>query len=150
MRSGTLALPLVVGLGKAFNNAADEALNLKNRISLQNKSEFLWNELKRRIPEIELNGPNLKMRHPGNLNIFFPNVLASDLLFSLQPYVCASSGSACSSGSIEPSYVLLASGFNHKRASSSIRFSVSSDTSTEDLTGAVELIDKKYKELLNT
>ena len=90
------------------------------------------------------------MRHPGNLNIFFPNVLASDLLFTLQPYVCASSCSACSSGSIEPSYVLLASGFNDKRASSSIRFSVSSDTSTEDLTGAVELIDKKYKELLNT
>ena len=90
------------------------------------------------------------MRHPGNLNIFFPDVLASDLLLSLQPHVCASSGSACSSGSIEPSYVLLASGFNHKRASSSIRFSVGSDTSTEDLTGAVELIDKKYKELLNT
>ena len=150
MRSGTLALPLVVGLGKAFNNANDEAVNLKNRTTLLNKSEFLWDELKRRIPEIELNGPNLKMRHPGNLNIFFPDVLASDLLFSLQPHVCASSGSACSSGSIEPSYVLLASGFNDKRASSSIRFSVSSDTSTEDLTGAVELIDKKYKELLNT
>jgi cysteine desulfurase len=150
MRSGTLALPLVVGLGKAFNIANDEAVNLKNRTTLLNKSKFLWNELKRKIPEIELNGPDLKMRHPGNLNIFFPNVLASDLLFSLQPHVCASSGSACSSGSIEPSYVLLASGFNDKRASSSIRFSVSSDTSTQDLTEAVELIDKKYKELLNT
>ena len=92
MRSGTLALPLVVGLGKAFNNANDEAVNLKNRITLLNKSEFLWDELKRRIPEIELNGPNLKMRHPGNLNIFFPDVLASDLLLSLQPHVCASSG----------------------------------------------------------
>ena len=150
MRSGTLALPLVVGLGKAFNNAADKALNLKNRISLQNKSEFLWNELKKVIPELKLNGPNFNKRHPGNLNIFFPDVLASDLLLSLQPHVCASSGSACSSGSIEPSYVLLASGFNDKRASSSIRFSVGTDTSTEDLKGAVDLISKKYKEFLNT
>ena len=150
MRSGTLALPLVVGLGKAFNNANDEAVNLKNRTILLNKSEFFWNELKRRIPEIELNGPDLKMRHPGNLNIFFPNVLASDLIFSLQPHVCASSGSACSSGSIEPSYVLLALGFSDKRASSSIRFSVGTASSAEDLREAADLIDKKYKQFLNT
>jgi len=149
LRSGTVALPLVVGLGEAFKYSSDENFNNKYRLSLLTKNKFLWEKLKNVAPELQLNGPELKLRHPGNLNIFFPGVLASNLLLSLQPLVCASSGSACSSGSIEPSYVLLALGYSSKHASCSARFSVSVDTSNNDLKTAANIIGKKYKELLN-
>ena len=149
LRSGTLALPLVVGLAEAFRNMSEKDLNDKNKLNLLNKSEFLWEELKKKNANIELNGPELNLRHPGNLNICFPGVLASDLLLSLQPHICASSGSACSSGSIEPSYVLLALGYSTKHASCSVRFSVGVDTSRIDLKNAANMISKKYKEIYN-
>ncbi len=150
LRSGTLALPLVVGLGEAFRNVSDEDKATEQRFTLSHKSEVLWKALKEIIPDIQLNGPNLNLRHPGNLNIYFPGVLASDLLLSVQPHICASSGSACSSGSIEPSYVLLALGYPTIHASCSVRFSVSVDTPISDLENAANIIGEKYIQLLST
>jgi cysteine desulfurase len=147
LRSGTLPLPLVVGLGEAYKTALDDNKSSTKKGLLLKNNRQLWELLKQNLPNIELNGPDLNTRHPGNLNVYFPNVRASNLLQAIQPDVCASSGSACSSGSIDASYVLTALGHDKSRAESSIRFSVSAETSSSDLQTATKLISAKYLEL---
>jgi len=147
LRSGTLPLPLVVGLAKAFELFRDDEKPIFTRQNLANMRDVFWTELQKGIPDIQLNGPDLQFRHPGNLNIYFPGVRASDLLMMLQPKLCASSGSACSSGSIEPSYVLQALYGDPVRAQSSIRLSIDQSTTDEDLRDAVEMFRAVYLEL---
>ena len=143
-RSGTLPLPLCVGLGEAFNYIKD---NRGNVSKLKNIRDFFYENLKSQIPEIKLNGPELGNRHVGNLNVYFPNVLAADLLSSLQPDVAASSGSACSSGEITSSYVLQEMGYLSE-ADSSVRFSFSVDLTKKELAKAISIIQAKYQSLL--
>ena len=147
LRSGTLPLPLVVGLAKAFELFRDDEKPIFTRQNLANMRDVFWTELQKGIPDIQLNGPDLQFRHPGNLNIYFPGVRASDLLMMLQPKLCASSGSACSSGSIEPSYVLQALYGDPVRAQSSIRLSIDQSTTDENLRDAVEMFRAVYLEL---
>ena len=147
LRSGTLPLPLIVGLSKAFELFNDEENRISHRQSLAQLRDDFWFALKQKIPVLELNGPRLNDRHPGNLNIYFPEIRASDLLMSIQPQLCASSGSACSSGSIEPSYVLLALYGDSARAESSVRLSLETINAPSDLENAVEILSASYLKL---
>ena len=81
--------------------------------------------------------------HVGNLNVAFEGYNANDLLLSLQPDLCASTGSACGSGNIEPSHVLSAIGLESSRADASLRFSLSHTNSCEEINLAVDLIASK-------
>jgi cysteine desulfurase len=147
LRSGTLPLPLIVGLSVAFALFSDEEKESSKRQSLAKLRDDFWLELKQKIPGVQLNGPYLNNRHPGNLNIHFPEIRASDLLMILQPKLCASSGSACSSGSIEPSYVLLALYGDSARAESSVRLSLETTNALSDLENAVEILSASYLKL---
>ena len=149
LRSGTLPLPLVAGLGEAFLIYKDEDANISEIKKTAFIRDKFWKDLKKLIPTIELNGPTLKTRHVGNLNIFFPGIEASDLIMALQPHIALSSGAACSSGSIEQSYVIDALQQGHKRAISSVRVSFCSSHTKDQLSEVPNIIAKKYFELLN-
>ena len=147
LRSGTAPLPLIVGLSEAFELFDSYENSISERKLLAERRDGFWAALKKEIPVLELNGPNLNDRHPGNLNVYFPEVRASELLMSLQPQLCASSGSACSSGSIEPSYVLIALDNNQQRAQCSIRLSLDLINSQSDLLDAVQILSAGYSKL---
>jgi cysteine desulfurase len=146
LRSGTLSTALCVGMGVAledcFQNQARYEYVLKKRAE-----EFL-SILKRRIPNINVNGTT-ENRHPGNLNLHFPNIKASELLQSLQPLVAASTGSACNSGIESPSYVLSALDLDQDKTASSIRFSFSVNQTSDEVVRAAEIISQKYHEQLS-
>ena len=144
IRSGTLPLPLCVGLGSAFSH-----LNLDDTEKMRLLRDHLFDGLKGNIPDISINGPELSKRHAGNLNIRFPGIQAADLLASLQPKIAASTGSACSSGSIEPSYVIKAISGDDRTAEESIRLGVNEIQTFEEIEIAVKIISKKYLNLLN-
>src|SRR5690606_19953659 len=94
---------------------------------------------------LELNGPLIELRHPGNANILFPEVAAADLLLALQPNLAASMGSACTSGIPEPSHVLRALGLTDEEADASIRFSLGRFTDMGMVNEAVDRIAIAYK-----
>ncbi len=142
LRSGTLPTALVVGMGKAMELCSNQSK--ENEIKLKNLSSNFWNQLKSKFPNIVLNGSD-ENRHPGNLNILFPGIESAHFLQCLQPNVAASTGSACTSGIQEPSYVLTEIGLDLDQASSSIRFSFGIDQSNEDIMKATELISEIYR-----
>jgi cysteine desulfurase len=128
MRSGTLATHQIVGMGEAFRIAREE-MEAENRRILALR-ERLWNGLKD-MEEVYVNG-DLDQRIPGNINISFNFVEGESLLMALKD-LAISSGSACTSASLEPSYVLRALGRNDELAHSSIRFSIGRFTTEQDI-----------------
>ncbi|UKK94111.1 cysteine desulfurase [Brucella pseudogrignonensis] len=143
LRSGTLPVPLCVGMG----SAAQLSRKPEERHSLRNKSRKLWDALRAIDDRLVLNGPAGSDRHPGNLNIRFPGILAEDLLASLQPTLAASIGSACTSGIPEPSHVLRGIGLTEDEARSSIRFSVGRFTTESEIEEAAELVASAFSQL---
>ena len=135
IRSGTLPLPLCVGLGQAFADLSSCDFN-----HIRRTRDVLFNSLQTRIKGIRLNGPTLESRHACNLNIYFPNVESTDLIASLQPHIAISSGSACGSGTIEPSYVLRALPTDVDVSRNSIRLSVCEGTHEQEVINAAILI----------
>ena len=139
LRSGTVPVPLCVGMGAAADifvttDAEEKRAQLRRR-----RDTFI--EMLRRLPwPIVLNGPQGQTRHPGNANIRFAGFSADDILSALQPHLAASTGSACTSGIPEPSHVLRAIGLRSEEAESSIRFSLGFDTTDADLEEAGRLI----------
>ncbi|UCB54661.1 MAG: IscS subfamily cysteine desulfurase [Thiotrichales bacterium] len=128
MRSGTLATHQIVGMGEAFRIASEEMEEENKRIlSLRNR---LWEGLKD-MEEVYVNG-DIDQRIPGNINISFNFVEGESLLMALKD-LAISSGSACTSASLEPSYVLRALGRNDELAHSSIRFSIGRFTTEQDI-----------------
>ncbi len=121
MRSGTLYVPLIVGLGAAAERAIAEMPTEAVR-TLQLR-ERLYKNVTSRLPEVYVNG-SLEHRLPGNLNISFAFVEGEALLMGLNDTVALSSGSACTSASLEPSYVLKALGVGDELAHSSLRFGI--------------------------
>ena len=117
LRSGTLPSSLIIGFGAACEIAANEMTNDRAHISkLFNR---LYSELTKKIPHVEING-DLIQRYQGNLNISFAGVEGESLLMAIKK--CAvSSGSACTSASLEPSYVLRALGVEEELAHTSLR-----------------------------
>ena len=142
LRSGTLPLPLCVGFGEACR-----LLSQPESKELKEGTRVIRDYFFKRMTDLELpislNGPQLSVRHVGNLNIAFEGVKAMDLLMALQPNLCASSGSACGSGNIEPSHVLKALGLSNEHADSSIRLSLSHLNTKDEIDQAVALISDK-------
>ena len=134
MRSGTLATHQIVGMGAAFAIAQEEMASDNARIERLGKR--LWDGVKD-MEEVYMNG-HPTQRVAGNANISFNFVEGESLLMSLRE-LAVSSGSACTSASLEPSYVLRALGMNDELAHSSIRFSIGRFTTEEDIDQAIEL-----------
>jgi cysteine desulfurase len=128
MRSGTLPTHQIVGMGEAFRIAGEEMAEENKRIlALRDR---LWDGLKD-MEEVYING-DIDQRIAGNINISFNYVEGESLLMALKD-LAISSGSACTSASLEPSYVLRALGRNDELAHSSIRFSIGRFTTEKDI-----------------
>jgi len=134
MRSGTLATHQIVGMGAAFAIAQEEMVADNARI--KRLGQRLWDGVKD-MEEVYMNG-HATQRVAGNANISFNYVEGESLLMSLRE-LAVSSGSACTSASLEPSYVLRALGMNDELAHSSIRFSIGRFTTEADIDQAIEL-----------
>jgi cysteine desulfurase len=142
MRSGTLATHQIVGMGEAFRIAKLEMADEEARIlTLRDR---LWNGLKN-IEEVYVNG-DLDRRVPGNLNVSFAYVEGESLIMALKD-LAVSSGSACTSASLEPSYVLRALGLSDELAHSSIRFSIGRFTTEEEIDYTVKLLNESISRL---
>ena len=146
LRSGTTPVPLCVGMGVAAEMLCKEEIAQK-RSELSLRRNAFVERLRRSSWPVALNGPWSLARHPGNANICFTGFSAHDILGVLQPHLAASTGSACTSGTPEPSHVLKAIGLSGDEAESSIRFSLGFDTSDEDVEAAVELIEAALEKL---
>lgn len=142
LRSGTLATHQIVGLGRAFR-VAGEAMGSENErvLGLRNR---LWAGLSQ-MEEVYLNG-DLEQRVAGNLNVSFNFVEGESLIMALKD-IAVSSGSACTSASLEPSYVLRALGRNDELAHSSIRFSLGRYTTAEEVDYVIDLVQAKVSKL---
>ena len=142
MRSGTLATHQIVGMGEAFRIAREEMATENERIRMLR--DRLYNGLKD-IEEVHLNG-DMDQRVPHNLNVSFNFVEGESLIMAIKD-LAVSSGSACTSASLEPSYVLRALGRSDELAHSSIRFSIGRFTTEEEVDYAVQLIHKHVSKL---
>jgi len=142
MRSGTLPTHQIVGMGEAFRIAKAEMAEECERIrALRDR---LWKGLSG-IPEVYVNG-SLAHRVPHNLNVSFNFVEGESLIMAIKD-VAVSSGSACTSASLEPSYVLRALGRSDELAHSSIRFTVGRFTTPADIDYTVDLLKRKIAKL---
>jgi cysteine desulfurase len=129
LRSGTLPAPLIIGLGEACRLAQAEMTEEAQRLS--GLRHALLDRLRAAIPGIVVNGSE-QARIAGNLNLTFPATTASDLMARV-PDLCVSTGSACSSAAIEPSYVLRAIGLTDEAASRTLRIGIGRFTSGADV-----------------
>ncbi|KPK68701.1 MAG: cysteine desulfurase IscS [Acidithiobacillales bacterium SM23_46] len=142
MRSGTLATHQCVGMGEAYRIAREEMAAEGERIRVLR--DRLFGALKE-MPEVYVNG-DLDHRVAGNLNISFNFVEGESLIMALKD-IAVSSGSACTSASLEPSYVLRALGRNDELAHSSIRFTIGRFTTTEEIDFTARLVREKVNKL---
>ncbi len=142
MRSGTLATHQIVGMGEAFRLAKLELADEAARLTALR--ERLWQGVKD-IEAVKLNG-DLEHHVPGIINVSFAYVEGESLMMSLKD-LAVSSGSACTSASLEPSYVLRALGLNDEMAHSSIRFSIGRFTTEEEIDYAVAQIGQAIQRL---
>ena len=142
MRSGTLATHQIVGMGEAFAIARSEMNEENKRIAV------LRDRLLAGFVDMEavvVNGDE-KQRIPGNLNISFNYVEGESLMMAIND-IAVSSGSACTSSSLEPSYVLRALGLSDELAHSSIRFTIGRYTTEADVDKAIVLVREKVDKL---
>jgi cysteine desulfurase len=142
MRSGTLAPHQIVGMGEAFRIAKEE-MELENARIRRLRDKLLVGL--QGIEEVYVNG-DIKQRVPHNLNISFNFVEGESLIMAVKD-IAVSSGSACTSASLEPSYVLRALGRSDELAHSSIRFSIGRFTTEEEIDYTVELMKSKIGKL---
>ncbi|CAI8718226.1 cysteine desulfurase IscS [Methylocaldum szegediense] len=142
LRSGTLATHQIVGMGEAFRLAREEMAEETKRIrKLRDKLLAAIKD----IEEVYING-DLEQRIPHNLNVSFNYVEGESLMMALKD-IAVSSGSACTSASLEPSYVLRALGRSDELAHSSIRFTIGRYTTEEEIDYAISLIKEKVDRL---
>ncbi len=136
MRSGTLPVHQIVGFGEAARIAKAELAEESGR--LKALRQRLLDKISATVPEILLNG-SMERRLPGNLNVSFTHVEGESLLMALRD-VAVSSGSACTSASLEPSYVLRAIGLDDENAHSSIRFGLGRFNTEEEVDYVADLV----------
>ncbi|QLK56008.1 IscS subfamily cysteine desulfurase [Ehrlichia ruminantium] len=143
MRSGTIPTPLAVGLGEAAYIAQevmeDEAIRIKEL------RDILYSEIKKHLPYVILNG-DYEQRIAGNLNLSFPYVEGESIIMAINN-LAVSSGSACTSASLEPSYVLRALNIDKDLEHSSIRFGIGRFTTKAEILYAADLIVNSIKRL---
>ena len=139
-RAGTENVPSIVGLGKAVEMAvADMEERTSKEIELRDR---MIDAIYKRIPYARLNGDRTR-RLPNNVNFSFQFVEGESMLIMLDmAHICASSGSACTSGSLDPSHVLLAIGLPHEIAHGSLRLTLGYDNTQEEIDGVVDEIEK--------
>lgn len=145
IRSGTLNVPAIVGFGRACRICFEEMENESARLGL------LCSQLKEgllNIPGTHLNG-HPGQRLPNVLNISFEGLNSSLLLSALNKEIALSSGSACTSGSLDPSYVLTAMGIEKDRAKAALRFSIGRFTTEEEIAFVIKEVTDKISELRN-
>lgn len=142
-RSGTLATPLVVGLGEAARIAKDEMA--KDEAHVRRLYNRFLSEILDGIKEVYLNGDREK-RWPGNINLSFAYVEGESMIMAIKN-LAVSSGSACTSASLEPSYVLRALGVGEDLAHTSIRFGIGRFTTDEEVDYAIALIKNSINKL---
>ncbi|BFK81253.1 cysteine desulfurase NifS [Clostridium baratii] len=137
-RAGTENIAGIVGLGKAIELASQNLEeHAKNMVVLRDR--LIEGLLK--IPYTRLNGPRGDKRLPGNVNVSFEFIEGESILLSLDfEGVCASSGSACTSGSLDPSHVLLAIGLPHEKAHGSLRLTLGDGSTEEDVDYVLEVV----------
>ena len=141
-RSGTLAPHQIVGMGDAFRIAREEMASENERIRMLR--DRLWNGIKD-MEEVYING-DIDARVPHNLNVSFNFVEGESLIMAVKD-LAVSSGSACTSASLEPSYVLRALGRNDELAHSSIRFTIGRFTTEEEIDYTIQLMREKIGKL---
>jgi cysteine desulfurase len=142
MRSGTLATHQIVGMGEAFAIAEAEMKEENQKIEkLRDRLLAGFTDME----EVVING-DMENRIPGNLNISFNYVEGESLMMAISD-IAVSSGSACTSASLEPSYVLRALGLSDELAHSSIRFTIGRYTTEENVDKAIGLVREKVQKL---
>ncbi len=144
-RAGTENVPGIVGFGKAAELALAD---MEERTSRESKlRDYMIGRVLKEIPFARVNGDR-KNRLPNNVNICFQFVEGESLLIMLDMKgICASSGSACTSGSLDPSHVLLAIGLPHEIAHGSLRLTLGGDTTKEDIDYTIETIKEIVAQL---
>jgi len=142
MRSGTLPTHQIAGMGEAFRIAREEMAD--EAVRLTRLRDRLWEGLSE-MEEVYLNG-DMDRRVPGNLNVSFNFVEGESLIMALKD-MAVSSGSACTSSSLEPSYVLRALGRNDELAHSSIRFTIGRFTTEEEIDYIIDRVREKVGKL---
>lgn len=146
-RAGTENTASIVGLGKAIE-LANENLEEHNKKLTVLRDKLIEGLLK--VPHTRLNGPRGDKRLPGNVNITFEFIEGESILLSLDfEGVCASSGSACTSGSLDPSHVLLAIGLPHELAHGSLRLTLGDASTEEDVNYVLEVVPPIIERLRN-
>ena len=144
-RAGTENVPGIVGIGKALELANRNLIEYN--VHLKTLRNYYFSEIQRRVPYIRING-DIEKRLSGNANISFNGVDGSKLLNELDNVgICASSGSACSAGFLNPSHVLLSIGVPKYIAKSSLRITFGKDNSIEDTKYLVDNIEEIVKKL---
>jgi cysteine desulfurase len=143
MRSGTLPTPLCVGLGEACAIAKNEMATENERI--QSLFDRLYKGLEHNLDEIYING-DITQRIPGNINISFAYVEGEGLMMGIKD-LAVSSGSACTSASLEPSYVLRALGVEEELAHTSLRIGIGRFTTEAEIDQAIVSISTAVNKL---
>jgi cysteine desulfurase len=141
LRSGTLPAPLVVGFGEACRIAGIEHLLDAGRIAGQ-RDRFLA-ALSAAVPGLRMNAPDAP-RVAGNLSIAFPGGVTAQDLMARAPMLCVSTGSACSSAEVEPSYVLKAIGLDDSAAAATLRIGIGRFTSPADVDQAAAMLAQAW------
>ncbi len=137
-RAGTENVPAIVGFAKA-GELAMQSLSQRMDKQISYRDHFIA-ELKNYFPDCRING-SLRHRLPNNISVSFPGRQGETLLIQLDMHqICASAGSACSSGSLDPSHVLTAIGLDEEMASSTLRFSISHETTIEELEETIAVL----------
>ena len=143
MRSGTLPTPMVVGLGEAARIAKEEMASEASRIRYL--SDKFYHAIVNHIPDVFLNGDR-EQRWAGNLNLSFAYIEGESMIMAIKD-LAVSSGSACTSASLEPSYVLRALGVGEDLAHTSIRFGFGRFTTEEEVDRAIEIVTNSIHRL---
>lgn len=144
MRSGTIPVPLAVGMGEA----SKIILETETQVSaLRDKNKLLWEGLKTVGAPAVLNGPDIAKRHPANLNVSFLGFDSADIIAAVQPQLAISSGSACTTGFPEPSHVLQNMELSADRVSSAVRISLGRQTTDEDIHNMVQILRHALEKL---
>jgi cysteine desulfurase len=144
MRSGTLNVPGIVGLGKALELNTQSVK--ENYAKLKEMRDHLWAILSSSLDEIEING-HPELRLPHNLSIYIKGVETRSLIVLIKNDVSLSTGSACTTATVEPSHVILALGFGEERAYSSLRIGIGKNNTIEQLNFVADKIIKSVKKL---
>ena len=146
LRSGTVPVPLCAGMAAAVDILrTDEGAEERCRVARQ-RNAFVGLLQNSGFPAV-INGSTGGRRHPGNANLQFDGLIAQDILGSVQPWLAASTGAACTSGIPEPSHVLRAMGLNTEQAESSVRFSFGRFTTNEEIEEAAHLLIRSFDSL---